>query len=39
MEKDKKLKYRVLLKSFENSFETKRESNTSYWGLSNSLFN
>ena len=39
MENEKKIKYIILLKSLENSFETKQENNTSFWGLSNSLFN
>ena len=39
MENEKKLKYKILLKSLENSFETGEETNSSFWGLSNSLFN
>ena len=39
MENEKKLKYKILLKCLENSFETREETNSSFWGLSNSLFN
>lgn len=39
MEENKKLKIKTLLKCLENSYETKLESNISFWGLSNSLYN
>ena len=39
MDDNKKLKYRILLKSLENSFETKQNINSSFWGISNSLAN
>ena len=41
MEKDKKIKHAIKVKSFENSYKTKNEGEgcLSFWGLSNSLFN
>lgn len=38
MEKNKKLN-RIILECFKNSFDTKPESETSFWGFSSSLFN
>ena len=39
MEKEKNLKFRTLIKALNNSYESKQESNSYFWGLSNSLYN
>jgi len=39
MEKEKKLKFYTLIKALNNSYESKQDSNSYFWGLSNSLYN
>ena len=39
MEKEKNLKFHTLIKALNNSYESKQESNSYFWGLSNSLYN
>ena len=38
MENDKKINH-IMLECFKKSFDTKQESETSYWGFSSSIFN
>ena len=39
MDNNQKFKMHIILKSLENSFDTKQNLNTSFWGISNSLIN